>query len=140
MSDTIHATTIAIGGCGVVISGPSGSGKSDLALRLIDRGAVLVADDRTRVWRDGDRLFAGVPDAIPGKLEVRGLGILEVSRVPEVPVALCVDLVAKVERMPFPRTRTIAGIVVPELAVDPRPASAAIKVELALLHRDRMSA
>ncbi len=140
MPDTIHATTVAIGGRGVLIAGPPGSGKSDLALRLIDRGAVLVADDRTRVWRDGDRLFAGVPELISGKLEVRGLGIIELDRVSDVPLALCVRLGDAVERLPSPRVRTIAGIDLPELALNPRPASAAIKVELALLHPDRVTA
>lgn len=140
MSETIHATTVAIGGRGVLISGPSGSGKSDLALRLIDRGAVLVADDRTRVWRAGDRLFAGVPDTISGKLEVRGLGILDLERVGEVPLALCVSLGEETERLPFPRMRTIAGVDLPDLVLDPRPASAPIKVERALLHPDRETA
>jgi serine kinase of HPr protein (carbohydrate metabolism regulator) len=140
MPDTIHATTIAIGGRGVLILGPSGSGKSDLALRLIDRGAVLVADDRTRLWRDGDRLFAGVPDTISGKLEVRGLGIIEMEWTMAAPVALCVRLGDEPDRLPLPRTRTIAGIDLPELAVDPWPASAPIKIELALSHPDRVTA
>ena len=140
MPDTIHATTVAIDGRGVLIAGPSGSGKSDLALRLIDRGAVLVADDRTRLRRDGDRLFAGVPDAISGKLEVRGLGIVEMSWTSDVPLSLCVLLGKEPDRLPSPRTRTIAGVDLPELALDPRPASAAIKVELALSRPDRVTA
>ena len=140
MPDTIHATTVAIGGRGVLIAGPSGSGKSDLALRLIDRGAVLVVDDRTRVWRDGDRLFAGAPDIISGKLEVRGLGIVEMEWTSDVPVALCVRLGDEPDRLPSPRTRTIAGVDLPELLLDPRPASAAIKVELALFHPNRVTA
>lgn len=139
MPDTIHATTVAVGGRGVLIAGPSGSGKSDLALRLIDRGAVLVADDRTSVWRDGDRLLAGAPDTISGKLEVRGLGILEMGWTSDVPVTLCVLLGGEVDRLPSPRMRTIAGIDLPELMLDPRPASAAIKVELALSHPDRVT-
>lgn len=140
LPDTIHATTVAIDGRGVLIAGPSGSGKSDLALRLIDRGAVLVADDRTRVWRDGDRLFAGAPDTISGKLEVRGLGIVEMNWTSDVPVALCVLLDEPPDRLPSPRTRKIAGIDLPELVIDPRPASAVIKVELALFHPDRVTA
>lgn len=140
MTDTIHATTVAIGGRGVLIAGPSGSGKSDLALRLIDRGAVLVADDRTRIWRDGDRLLAGVPDTISGKLEVRGLGILTLSWVADVPVALCIALGEEVDRLPRPRVRRLFGIDLPEMALDGRPASAPIKVELALAHTDRVTA
>ncbi len=140
MPDTIHATTIAIGGRGVLIAGPSGSGKSDLALRLIDRGAVLVADDRTRVRRDGDRLVADVPDAISGRLEVRGLGILTTAWLTDVPLSLCVWLGEEAERLPPARVRTIAGVDLPELLLDPRPASAAIKVELALSRPDRVTA
>ena len=140
MPDTIHATTVAIGGRGVLIAGPSGSGKSDLALRLIDRGAVLVADDRTRVWRDGDRLFAGAPATISGKLEVRGLGIVEMEWTSGVPVALCVLLGGELDRLPSPRTRMIAGVDLPELLLDPRPAAAPIKVELALSQPDRVGA
>lgn len=128
----VHATTVAIGGRGVLIAGPAGSGKSDLALRLIDRGARLVADDRTLVRADEDAAYAFAPPAIAGKLEVRGLGILSVERVEGVPVSLCVALADRVERLPAPRTRTLGGHELPELLLDPRPASAPIKVEMML--------
>lgn len=73
--ETVHATTIAIDGAGVLLRGPSASGKSDLALRLIDDGARLVADDRTVLaLRDGI-VEASAPPSIRGKIEVRGLGI-----------------------------------------------------------------
>ena len=75
-------------GRAVLISGPSGSGKSDLALRLIDRGFTLVSDDQTIVRRDGDRLFASAPPTIKGKLEIRGVGIVEMETVKRRPVAL----------------------------------------------------
>ena len=78
-SEMLHATTVAKDGRAVIIAGRSGSGKSDLALRLFDRGFVLVSDDQTMVRKDGDRLVASAPPTIKGKLEVRGIGIVEVE-------------------------------------------------------------
>lgn len=131
-AELVHATTVAIGGRGVLIAGPSGAGKSDLALRLIDRGAVLVADDQTLVRFGSGGAIASAPAGIGGRLEVRGLGILALALLDAVPLALCVSLTETVERLPAPRTRTVAGVSLPEIALDPRPASAPIKVEWAL--------
>jgi serine kinase of HPr protein (carbohydrate metabolism regulator) len=130
-SETLHATTVAIDGRGVVIEGPSGAGKSDLALRLIDRGATLVSDDRTRLTREGDALVAHAPAAMAGRIEVRGLGIADTPYVTAAPVALLVRL-GEEERLPERRLRRVAEIDVPELTVDPSRASAPIKVEWAL--------
>jgi serine kinase of HPr protein (carbohydrate metabolism regulator) len=130
--ETIHASTVAIEGRAVMIVGPSGAGKSDLALRLIDRGATLVADDYTNLSRDGDTLVASAPATIAGRIEVRGLGIVETRHVDDVPVALTVDLGTDVPRMPEPSTMTIAGIAIRRVALNPRPASAPLLVELAL--------
>ena len=80
-AETIHASTVANDGRAVLITGPSGSGKSDLALRLLDRGFALVSDDQTMVKRDGDRLLATAPPNIAGKLEIRGIGIVEMEPV-----------------------------------------------------------
>ena len=135
-TELVHATTVAIGGRGVLISGPSGSGKSDLALRLIDRGAKLVADDRTIVRAEGAGALAFAPETIAGRLEVRGVGILATEQVEGVPLSLCVELGRSVDRLPAPRTRTVAGVPVAELLLDPEPASAPIKVELALANPD----
>ena len=131
-SDRLHATTVAIDGLAVMIEGASGSGKSDLALRLIDRGAVLVSDDQTLVVRSGTTLLARAPTTIAGRIEVRGIGILAMPHVEDVPVALLVRVDGAVERMPERRARRIAGIDVRQFAVDPFHASAPIKVELAL--------
>ena len=131
-ADTLHATTVAIDGRGVLIEGPSGSGKSDLALRLIDRGAVLVSDDRTVVAPVAGRLMASPPSIIAGRMEVRGVGIVAVAHVERAPVALIVRLAAAPDRLPEPSTRTIDGITVAELVLDPREGSAPIKVEFAL--------
>ena len=131
-SETLHASTVAIDGRAVLIEGRSGSGKSDLALRLIDRGAALVSDDYTLVMRKDGVLRAKAPTTIAGKIEVRGIGIVDMPTVDDVPVALIVRLDVEVLRMPERRLRRVAGVGVREIALDPFTASAAIKVELAL--------
>lgn len=139
-SETLHVSAVAIDGRAVLIEGPSGSGKSDLALRLIDRGAMLVSDDYTLLIRQGEQLLAQPPATIAGRIEVRGLGILPMDNVERVPVALLVRLDTHGDRMPEPRHRRIAGVDVQEIAIDPLPASAPIKVELALKHLGKISA
>lgn len=130
---TIHATAVAIGGRGVLLVGPPGSGKSDLALRLIDRGAVLVADDRVVVTLGGDRLLASPAATLAGLIEVRGVGIATGPYLADVPVALVVDLAALPARLPAPATRDVAGVAVPCVALAAFEGSAAIKVERALI-------
>jgi serine kinase of HPr protein (carbohydrate metabolism regulator) len=132
-AETLHASTVALDGRAVLISGPSGSGKSDLALRLLDRGFVLVSDDQTIVKKDGDRLIATAPPTIAGKLEVRGIGIVEMERVDNVPIALAVELTSEIQRMPDDsRERLILGVHLPLISVDASAASAPSKVALAL--------
>ncbi|QPQ56215.1 HPr kinase/phosphatase C-terminal domain-containing protein [Allosphingosinicella flava] len=131
-SETIHGTTVAIGGRGVVICGRSGSGKSDLGLRLIDRGGVLVSDDYTYFRRTNGQLLASAPDTIRGRIEVRGIGIVDYPAAQDVPVGLIVELDDRIERMPEPSMRRIAGIDVPRIALAGLENSAPIKVELAL--------
>ncbi len=132
-SESLHASTVAVGGRAVLITGPSGAGKSDLALRLLDRGFSLVSDDQTIVSRDGDRLIASAPATIAGKLEIRGIGIVEMDTVADVPVALVVELTSEVTRMPDDsRERLILGVSVPLIAIDAMTASAPAKVHLGL--------
>ena len=134
-SETLHASCVAVGDVAVLIEGRSGAGKSDLALRLIDRGAQLVSDDYTLVLRQGKKLVATAPATIAGKIEVRGIGIVPMAHVEGITVALLVDLAADVDRMPpEARVRRIAGIDVPVVALDGHEASGPIKVELALAH------
>ena len=132
---TLHATCIAIGRRGVLLTGASGAGKSDLALRLIDRGAQLVSDDGVVVGLHDGRLIASAPATIANKLEVRGVGIVAMEAAPSAHVALVVALDQQPNRMPddpLPR-RTIEGIAVPVIALAPFEASTPVKVEQALL-------
>jgi HPr kinase/phosphorylase len=129
----LHATAVSIGGCALLLRGASGSGKSDLALRLIDAGARLVADDQSELCREGDRVIVRAPATIAGLLEVRGVGIMRLDALAEAPVALVVDLVAEgVERLPAQSTEWILGLALPLIAVRPFEASAAAKLRLAL--------
>ena len=135
-AETVHGSTVASDGRAVLITGPSGSGKSDLALRLLDRGFMLVSDDRTIVSKDGDRLLASAPPNIAGKLEIRGIGIVDVETVSDLPVALLVELTSDIQRLPDDaRERPILGIRLPIITIDAMTASAPSKVALAL---DRM--
>jgi len=132
-SETIHASTVASEGRAVLITGLSGAGKSDLALRLLDRGFTLVSDDQTIVKRQGDRLIATAPPTIAGKLEIRGVGIVEMEHERDVPVALVVELTSEVQRLPDDsRERPILGVSIPLVSIDAMTASAASKVALAL--------
>ncbi len=132
-AETVHASTVASQGRAVMIIGLSGSGKSDLTLRLLDRGFNLVSDDRTLVRRDGDRLIASAPPTIHGKLEIRGIGIIDLESVQDVPVALLIELTSDIERLPDDsRERQILGVPLPLVSMDAMTASAASKVALAL--------
>ncbi|HEY0626322.1 MAG TPA: HPr kinase/phosphatase C-terminal domain-containing protein [Allosphingosinicella sp.] len=134
-SETLHVSCVAKDGRAILISGRSGAGKSDLALRLIDRGAKLVSDDYTTIRRVEGRLRASAPPTIASKLEVRGVGILPFENEPDAAVCLYVDLDRDVERLPPEReTIRIAGVDVPLIAVSGLEASAPVKVELALHH------
>ena len=135
MSATLHASCVAIRGRGVLLLGRSGAGKSDLTLRLIDRGAELVADDGTTVEARDGVLHACAGPNIGGRLEVRGLGILDWPARAEVALALAVDLDASVPRMPeepLPVCQ-IEGLTLPVLALAGLEASAPVKVEQGLL-------
>jgi HPr kinase/phosphorylase len=130
----LHGTCVAIDGRGVLLRGPSGSGKSDLALRLVDSGAILVADDQTRLERAGDTLLASPPDTLAGLMEVRGLGLVRLHHLEKVPLDLVIDLTAssQVERLPEQNTLEFLGLPVRKLHLAPFEASAAAKVRLAM--------
>ena len=130
--ERLRGTCIAVGGSGVLLRGPSGSGKSDLALRLIDAGGRLVADDYTDVSEVGRRLVATAPPKVHGLLEVRGIGIVRLEAKPSARLIACVDLVRieQVERMPLPEDVQILGISLPRYVVWAAEPSAVAKVAL----------
>ena len=130
----LHTTAIAIDGRAVLLRGGSGSGKSDLALRLIDAGARLIADDQSELLRRGDSLIVRAPATIAGLIEVRGIGICRLDALAEAPVALIAELVPaeNLERLPARQSETILGLALPLIAVAPFEASAPAKLRLAL--------
>lgn len=130
----LHATAIAIDGRALLLRGASGSGKSDLALRLIDAGARLVADDQCELYRRGEEVIVRAPAMIAGLLEVRGIGLVRFDALAEATVALVIDLVAPeiVERLPARQTEAILGLALPRIAVAPFETLAAAKLRLAL--------
>jgi serine kinase of HPr protein (carbohydrate metabolism regulator) len=134
-----HAGLIAVrtGGAwrGVLIEGPAGAGKSDLALRCLAAGFQLVADDRVALWTSAGRLFGRAPDTLFGRLEIRGLDVVSVPARPLAEVALAVRCGAP-ERIPDPTFAKILGVSVPLLALDPLEASAPAKLRRALSHFD----
>ena len=108
--EVFHATTVAINGKGVLILGPSGSGKSALALELMALGAVLVADDHSRVTARNGQLIAHAPPRMQGVIEARHVGLIRVHHVETVPLRLAVDMgQVEPERLPQPKSLTISG-------------------------------
>ncbi|MGH7013962.1 MAG: HPr kinase/phosphorylase [Stellaceae bacterium] len=130
----VHGTAVRLGRAGVLLRGPSGSGKSDLALRLIEGGAGLIADDQVALTPDGAELWLSAPPAIAGMIEARGLGILRLPRTPRTALRLICDLVprARVERLPERGDCTLLGIAVPRLALCAFDASTPTKLRFAL--------
>lgn len=109
-----HASAVAVAGRAVLIRGASGSGKSALALRMLALGARLVADDRTRLWRAAGTVMAAAPDGIRGRIEARGVGILNAPASGPVPLALVVQMDAPATaRLPEPETAEILGVAFP---------------------------
>ena len=133
MPQMAHGTAISIGGHGVLIMGESGSGKSDLALRLIDRGAILISDDVVFLeTRDNAPILTVAPN-IAGKIEVRGVGIFDVDFIASAPLRLVIEFVEAPDRLPEDIARaTIGDYVVPVSRLNPFEHSSAIKVEYAL--------
>jgi HPr kinase/phosphorylase len=137
----MQASAVAIAGRAVLIEGPPGSGKSSLALALIDRGAGLIGDDAVTLRPEGakgdERLVASPPPNIAGLLEVRGVGLVRLPLALPAPVALvlvltlCGPAPERLPNMPLP-TRTIAGVAVPVLAFDPGAIAPAQRAEWAL--------
>lgn len=133
MSRAIQLTCVAIGGRAVLIDGPSGSGKSSLALALIDRGAVLVGDDGVMIAERGGQLLVSPHPNTIGKLEVRNLGILDFPVSPPVPAALFVQLSDRAPRfVDQPEWIGIEDVRLPRIGLWPDSPVLALRVELAL--------
>ena len=142
----VHATCVAAGSRAVLIVGPSGSGKSDLALRCIttpflvagrNHSMALVGDDQIRLQRSGDELIASSPESIAGRMEVRGVGIVDVPFVGSAKLHLVADIGPgpRQERFPSPTPHTsYLGLQVPVMRLAPFEASAPHKLLLALVH------
>lgn len=137
---TYHASVVDVAGMGVMLRGPSGSGKSDLALRLMDRGAVLVADDQVVLTPHRTGLRASAPDKLYGLIEVRGLGIVSSPAIKSTIVRLIIDLVShdEVPRIPVRSKAAIEGVELDVLKLHSFEMSAPIKIELALRNLDRI--
>lgn len=135
-SRNIHATCIDLDQKGILLLGKSGSGKSDLALRLIqNKGAKLVADDRVDICEKDGLLVAGCPENISGLLEVRGIGIMAMPCKKQTSVVLAVELTASrsdIERLPLEEFITLCGISVPLLKLYPFDCSAPEKLVIKL--------
>jgi HPr kinase/phosphorylase len=143
-TELVHGTCVALGRTAALLRGPSGSGKSDLALRflyLARRGPaaleapILVADDQVCLVRNDGRLLAKPPDTIRGRIEVRGVGIVEVKSLMEADLALVVDLMpaTAIERLPDGKAKArLLGVELPLVGLFPWEASAPIKLAIAL--------
>ena len=131
--EQLHATCVIIDGTGTLLRGPPGAGKSDLALRLIDGGARLVADDRVDLRLENGSIIAAAPPALAGLIEVRGLGIVKLDAVAQASIALVIDLVGAelIERLPAPESTQLMDITLSLLHLAPFEASAPAKVRLA---------
>ncbi len=116
----------------VLLRGAPGAGKSDLALRLIDRGGLLVADDQVAIRRQANKVWAAPPPALAGLLEIRGLGIVSMAHRDSAAIDMVIDLAENVERMPETAHCEICGLKLSVLRVRPFEASATIKIEQAL--------
>ncbi len=129
----LHASAVRLSGKGVVLTGRSGRGKSDLALQMIDRGATLIADDQVRISREGDRLWADAPARLTGLIEIRGVGIL---RFPHIRSAL--DLVVDLDvddeetRLPTALRETWHDIDLPKIRIYGKGPAAFAKIRAAL--------
>jgi serine kinase of HPr protein (carbohydrate metabolism regulator) len=132
-SHLLHGSAVSLGGKGVLLIGRSGRGKSDLALQMIDRGAVLIADDQVRICREDDRLIAEAPPNLAGLIEIRGIGIM---RLPHgkgnLDLVVDLDLNDEEPRLPDPTTVSWYGLSLRKIQINGRSASAVAKINLAL--------
>lgn len=132
MTVNIHATLVSLNGKGVLLTGKSGSGKSDLALRMImESQAQLVADDRVDLVLKNGKVYGSAPEAISGKLEIRNVGIGNFPVAKEAEITLCAELCTdtnELERLPLPETVDLLGVSVTKLKLYPFECSTICKI------------
>lgn len=130
----LHASCVSLPHGAVLLLGESGSGKSNVALRLIDDGAQLVADDRVNLVAEGGQLMASAPQPIAGKMEIRGVGILDMPSVQHIPIKLAVKLIdgEPLERLPEPAFFDCLDLRVPLLSLHAFEGSTCAKIRLFL--------
>jgi serine kinase of HPr protein (carbohydrate metabolism regulator) len=128
----LHATAVIVDDVGLLLLGRSGAGKSDLALRLVDGGAVLVADDQVAVQTRSGRLNAAAPADLFGLIEVRGIGLMRITAADNADIDAVIELVepASVERLPERAQTTVDGVTLPLFRLAPFESSAPAKVRL----------
>lgn len=137
---TVHGTGLVVDGVGVLLRGPSGTGKSDLALRLIDGGAQLVSDDQTTLENESGRLRMTTNAVLEGLLEVRGVGIFPVASTQDATLGLVVDLLGpkdRVERMPDKEYENVLGVRVRRLRLHGYMPSAPAKIRMLVANLER---
>jgi serine kinase of HPr protein (carbohydrate metabolism regulator) len=135
-----HATTLQLIGKGVMLCGPSASGKSDLGIRLIENGALLVADDRTDLTLDNKKVLASAPKEISGQMEIRGIGIITLDVIVKTHLSMVVELVNAdaVQRYPTKKYIDFLGVTFPLIHLYPFEASAPAKIHRALIHHSHI--
>lgn len=131
-SETLPAACVVLGGRAVLIEARDAAARSDLALRLVDRGGSLVAGDQTVCQRQSGQLIACAPSGSGGRIEVPGMGIVQLPHEERAPVSLLIVLVDTPPHFPEEAKRRLAGIDVPVLTLGAAELAATIKVELAL--------
>ena len=129
----IHSTSVVIDDNGVLILGDSGSGKSDLALRLIDSGATLISDDISICRKNSNNIYLYCPPEIKGLLEVREIGIITVPFVERIKLRLVVNLKSNNnERFPKDTSFRILGIKIPTINIEGKNSSSVAKIKVKL--------
>lgn len=133
--ENIYATCLELNHKGILLIGPSGSGKSDLALRLIkEKQAILISDDRINIEIVSGAIIASCPQTIQGLLEVRGIGIVKMPHKEQTKISLVIELtnnLEEIERLPQDETITLLGIEIKKIRLYPFELSAVHKVALA---------
>ena len=135
----LHATCVALTNRAILITGDSGTGKSDLALRLVDSGAELVADDQTMLARRDGTLFASAPDSIRGLIEIRHVGLMRLPFMASAEVALYVTLMkddSVIDRLPEKDYMTLLDTRVRHLRLPGFAASTPAKIRAFLKYQE----